>query len=232
MWRGVTESDPFLTGRSMLIAHDGDGIQFLAYPISRRATDRGRSLINWACQVPVSDPGPLAEDASWNRAGRLEDVLPHYADWVWGWLDVPALITGGTEILEYPMVDRDPLQTWGRGRVTLLGDAAHPLYPVGANGASQAILDACVLVHELARTDDPTTGLAGYEDARRDATAAVVLANRQMHQAEHASSGGTPQDRNRSGELAAITDAYRHTTGDIELLNTRGSPTPTGASRG
>lgn len=213
MWRGVTEGEPFLGGRSMIIVQDGSGVQFLAYPISRRALDRGRALINWVCQVPVSEPGPLTEDANWNRPGRSADVLPYYTGWAGNWLDVPGLITGSTEILEYPMVDRDPLPTWGRGRVTLLGDAAHPMYPVGANGASQAIIDARVLAAELTRSHDPITGLRSYENARRGATAGVVLANREMHRAGNAATGRAPQNRTRGGELVAITASYRRVTG-------------------
>lgn len=219
MWRGVTEAESFLTGRSMVISSDERKVQFIAYPISQRVADRGRALINWVCLVPMSEPGPLGEDANWNRIGRAEDVLPHYADWKFGWLDIQGLITGSAEIFEYPMVDRDPLPAWGHGRVTLLGDAAHPVYPTGANGGSQAIIDARVLAYELATADDPVTGLAGYEKARREPTAAVVLANREMDRAGRADA--------RSGSFVAITDKYRHTTGgDVEPLNSRASLTP------
>jgi 2-polyprenyl-6-methoxyphenol hydroxylase-like FAD-dependent oxidoreductase len=107
-----------------------------------------------------------------------------------------------TGVLEYPMVDRDPLPWWGRHNVTLLGDAAHPMYPVGANGGSQAIVDARVLANELHR--NPDTGLSAYENDRRAATADVIAANRKMHQ-----SGAT-----RSAEqLAAVTAKYRDDTG-------------------
>ncbi|KRV49737.1 hypothetical protein AQ490_18720 [Wenjunlia vitaminophila] len=207
MWRGVTEADPFLTGRSMVIVPDGDA-ELVAYPI-------GRGRINWVCQVRVAEPGPLAEDAGWNRAGRLGDVLPHFEHFALGWLDVPGLLSGCPSILEYPMVDRDPLPTWGRGRVTLLGDAAHPMYPVGANGASQAVVDARVLAWELAAAgDDVPAGLARYASVRREATTAVVRANRAMSRA----SGRTAR------ELARITDVYRRNTGsEVAQLNSRAS---------
>ncbi|MBZ4015256.1 flavin-dependent oxidoreductase [Streptomyces purpurogeneiscleroticus] len=208
MWRGVTAAGPFLTGVSAVLVTGGDA-ELIAYPI-------GRGRINWVCQVRVAEPQPLAEEAAWNSAGRLADVLPHYADWTLGVLDVPALLAGGDPLLQYPMVDRDPLPAWGRGRVTLLGDAAHPMYPVGANGASQAVVDARVLAHELARAAGVPDGLARYEDARRDATTAVVRANREMHRA-----GGRTPD-----ELARITDAYRQATGsDVDTLNSRASLT-------
>jgi 2-polyprenyl-6-methoxyphenol hydroxylase-like FAD-dependent oxidoreductase len=212
MWRGVTTAKPFLTGRSMIIARDGRDAELIAYPI-RSADD---VVINWVCLVSVAEPGPLSEEVDWNRAGRLADVLPYYRDWSLGWLDVPGLLAGSAEILEYPMVDREPLPFWGRGRVTLLGDAAHPMYPVGANGASQAIVDARALAYELAASGP--AGLARYEQRRRDATAAVVLANRRMQRA-----GGTELPT----ELARITDTYRNTTGsDVHDLNNRASFTP------
>lgn len=209
MWRGTTEAERFLTGRSMAIVRDGDA-ELVAYPI-------GRGRINWVCQVRVAEPGPLGGDAGWNRAARLADVLPYYEDWRLGWLDVPGLLRNTGEILVYPMVDREPLPSWGSGRVTLLGDAAHPMYPVGANGASQAIVDARVLACELARADNVPAGLARYEAERREATAAVVRANRAMH-----------RDGGRTArELARVTDAYRQATGsDARALNTRASLTP------
>ncbi|MER8156784.1 FAD-dependent monooxygenase [Streptomyces sp. NPDC094472] len=206
MWRGTTRAAPFLTGRSMVIVRDGDA-ELVAYPI-------GGGRVNWVCQVRVSEPGPLTGDAAWNRVGRLADVLPYFDHWRLGWLDVPGLLVNSGEILEYPMVDREPLPWWGSGRVTLLGDAAHPMYPVGANGASQAVVDARVLARELARTDDVPAALARYETERREATAAVVRANRAMNRA----GARTPE------ELARVTDTYRDSTGsDVRTLNARAS---------
>ncbi|MCT9089011.1 flavin-dependent oxidoreductase [Streptomyces sp. ASQP_92] len=206
MWRGVTRAEPFLTDHSMAIVRDGHA-ELVAYPI-------GGDRINWVAQVRMDEPGPLAEDADWNSAGRLADVLPYFEGWSLGRLDVPGLLAGCPEILEYPMVDRAPLPAWGRGRVTLLGDAAHPMYPVGANGASQSVVDARVLAHELSLADDPATGLARYEALRRDATAAVVLANREMSRTDGMSAEG----------FARMTDTYRIATGgDVAALNARAS---------
>ncbi|MGA6154187.1 FAD-dependent monooxygenase [Stenotrophomonas sp. NPDC087984] len=206
MWRGTTRAEPFLSGRSMVIVRDGDA-ELVAYPI-------GGGRVNWVCQVRVSEPRPLTGEAAWNRVGRLADVLPYFDHWRLGWLDVPGLLVNSGEILEYPMVDREPLPWWGSGRVTLLGDAAHPMYPVGANGASQAVVDARVLARELARADDVPTALARYETERREATAAVVRANRAMNRA----GARTPE------ELARVTDTYRDTTGgDVRTLNARAS---------
>ncbi|MFE1929100.1 FAD-dependent monooxygenase [Streptomyces sp. NPDC059474] len=206
MWRGTTPAEPFLSGRSMVIVRDGDA-ELVAYPI-------GGGRVNWVCQVRVSEPGPLTGEAAWNRVGRLADVLPYFDHWRLGWLDMPGLLVNSGEILEYPMVDREPLPWWGSGRVTLLGDAAHPMYPVGANGASQAVVDARVLARELARADDVPTALARYETERREPTAAVVRANRAMNRA----GARTPE------ELARVTDTYRDTTGgDVRTLNARAS---------
>jgi 2-polyprenyl-6-methoxyphenol hydroxylase-like FAD-dependent oxidoreductase len=151
--------------------------KFVVYPIS--APVRGKVLINWVAEVAIAEPGPLTA-ADWSRPGRLEDVLPHFDGWQLPFLDVPALISGSGRILEYPMVDKDPLPWWGTGRVTLLGDAAHPLYPVGSNGGSQAVLDARVLARELAGTADPAAGLAAYEQERRTTTTKLVLAHREL----------------------------------------------------
>ncbi|WP_172381572.1 flavin-dependent oxidoreductase [Streptomyces sp. MNP-20] len=210
MWRGVLETERFVTGRSAVIASDdprpdgSQGPQFLAYPISRPFDDRGRSLLNWVALVTVAEPGPLEPAAAdWNAPARAEDVLPHFEGWRIGGRDVHDLVTGSEVILRYPMVDRDPLPHWGEGRVTLLGDAAHPMYPVGANGATQAIIDAGVLADRLAADDDPRTALASYEAERRAATARIVEASRRMHASPH------------SGESAidAITSAFRTATG-------------------
>nr|BFE87352.1 hypothetical protein GCM10020093_099530 [Planobispora longispora] len=173
MWRGITEGEPFLDGATLVVAGSNRSCKFVAYPVS----PDGRQ-INWVAEVKV-DPGGPVPAADWSREGRLEDVLPHFAGWTFSWLDVPGLIAGAGRILEYPMVDRDPLPSWGRGRVTLLGDAAHPMYPVGSNGGSQAVLDARALARSLAASG-PVEGLAAYERERRTATTPLVLANREM----------------------------------------------------
>jgi 2-polyprenyl-6-methoxyphenol hydroxylase-like FAD-dependent oxidoreductase len=227
------EGAPFLTGRTVAVAGANAALKFVAYPVSRQAELHGRALVNWVAEVKV--PGGSATAADWNRRGRLEDVLPWFADWKFGWLDVPALIAGAPRILEYPMVDRDPLPSWGAGRVTLLGDAAHPMYPIGANGGSQAILDARVLAWSLARAADPADGLAAYEAARRETVNAIVLANRDMpaDRLLHLVSVRAPDGFSRiedvlsDVELAAFDRAYRSTTlPDVAALNSRPSLTP------
>ena len=132
-------------------------------------------LINWTVQV--AQPGYDRND--WNKPGRLEDFLPMFARWSFDWLDVPELLRRSDVIFEYPMVDRDPIDRWTYGRVTLLGDAAHPMYPRGSNGAAQAILDARALADRLAAEDDPVAALQAYEAARSEPTARVVRTNRE-----------------------------------------------------
>src|SRR5262249_29550520 len=163
--------------------------------------------VNWVAMVRVAEHGPLPGTASWNTPGRADEVLDHLGHWDLGWLDVPALISGSPEILEYPMVDKEPLACWGAGRVTLLGDAAHPMYPVGPNGGTQAILDAQALAVGLAH--DSPVGLADYEHARRAATTQIITANRQMHDA------GDPRC---ATVIAAITATYRTATGADDVL--------------
>ncbi|MFD0547880.1 FAD-dependent monooxygenase [Streptomyces rectiviolaceus] len=209
MWRGVTESAPFLTGRSAIIANDEHNVQLVVYPVSAR-----RPLVNWVCLAPEAAPGPLVENVGWNREGSADDVLRHLAGWDFAPLgvDIHELVTSTPAIFEYPMVDRDPLPGWGRGRVTLLGDAAHPVYPTGANGASQAVVDARVLAKELAAGGDTAAALARYEAARIGPTGDVLRANREMDRSMRKREGRDP--------VAAITDKYRQTTGgDVATVN-------------
>jgi 5-methylphenazine-1-carboxylate 1-monooxygenase len=237
MWRGVVEGAPFLTGRTVAVAGTNAALKFVAYPISRQAERRGHALLNWVAEVTL--PAGRPDGADWNRTGRVEDVLPWFADWKFGWLDVPALITGAPRILEYPMVDRDPLPSWGAGRVTLLGDAAHPMYPIGANGGSQAVLDARILAWSLARalstSGTPAEGLAAYEAARLQTVNAIVLACRDMPADRLLQTVSTRapdgfsriEDVLSAAELAAFDQAYRATTlPDVAALNARPSLTP------
>jgi 5-methylphenazine-1-carboxylate 1-monooxygenase len=199
LWSGVTmfrgaAAGEFLDGRTMVIVKDPQGVDLVTYPI-------GSGLINWVVMRPQADPGPLPGDAKWNKPGDRSIVVKHLNRWDLGFLDAVDLVRRTEPVFEYPMVDRDALPWWGRGRVTLLGDAAHPMYPVGANGGSQAIVDARVLADELAHDFDG--GLRSYEDIRLTETADVVEANREMHVA------GATQ---RPEDLARVTGKYRHDT--------------------
>ena len=175
LWRATTDAAPYLDARTMcMCGHERQ--KFVCYPIAPAGTD-GRATINWIAErrYPV-DRAWRRED--WNRAGDLEEFLPAFADWRFPWLDVPALIRGAASVYEYPMVDREPLARWTFGRMTLLGDAAHPMYPIGSNGASQAILDARALAASVMRLGPTPEALATYEADRRPKTSAIVLANR------------------------------------------------------
>ncbi|GAA0325495.1 flavin-dependent oxidoreductase [Actinoallomurus spadix] len=237
VWRGVTEVDEFLTGDTMLVMGSHNVGRMVLYPISRTAAERGRCLVNWVAEFRVSSD-PQGEDASanWTREGRLEDVLPYYADWRHDGFDVPELLANSQSILDYPMVDRDPLPFWGRGRVTLAGDAAHPMYPVGSNGGSQAILDARVLARELASSaTDPQAGLRSYEEIRRPEANAVAMACRNMPLdrmldliAERAPEGfARIEDVLDAEEVASVRGIWKQTTDlDAEALNKRESWDP------
>jgi 2-polyprenyl-6-methoxyphenol hydroxylase-like FAD-dependent oxidoreductase len=173
MWRGVTRRPPYLTGRS--IARIGARHSTLIiYPIRDNVDDAGNQLVNWVAEIERD----VAVPVDWNKPGRLEDFYPTYQDWAFDWLDVPTMIRNADAIFSYPMVDRDPVARWSFGRVTLLGDAAHPMYPQGGNGGAQAIIDAATLARLLVSEPDPTAALTAYEAARLPATSRIVLQNR------------------------------------------------------
>ncbi len=177
MWRGAAEWPQFLDGESMIIAGGMSG-KFVLYPIGRGAAAATR-LTNWVVNVKIGDatkPPPGKE--SWSRRARLEDVLPLARRFDIPDFDIVGLVKATPAIYEYPMCDRDPLPRWTHGRATLLGDAAHPMYPVGSNGASQAILDARALADCLAVAEHPRAALARYEAERRPKTAEIQALNR------------------------------------------------------
>ena len=176
MWRGATEFPQYLDGRTMFIG-GGMGAKFVLYPIAD--ANEGTKLTNWVVNVKVADgaTSPPPKD-SWSRKGRLDDVLPYGLRFRVPGVDIEALIRKSDAYYEYPMCDRDPLPRWTHGRVTLLGDAAHPMYPVGSNGASQAILDARVLSDWLVKAEHYGHALYQYDWNRRRATAKIVRANR------------------------------------------------------
>ena len=178
MWRGTTVGKPFLTGASVVKA-GWTRQKFIVYPISKQHADRGEALINWIADLHYDDTNLMARE-DWNRPGKVEDFLPQFESWKFPWLDVPAVIRNAQSIFEFPMVDRDPVAQWSFGRVSLLGDAAHPMYPISSNGASQAIIDAQALAASLAAIPDPVAALKDYQDKRIPVTAQIVAMNRQM----------------------------------------------------
>lgn len=223
LWRAVTEADPYLDGRSMFMAGHQDQ-KFVCYPISEPLRQQGRSLINWIAELSVPDAELSATD--WNRQVDKSVFADRFASWRWDWIDIPAIIDGAQAIYEFPLVDRDPLPRWTRGRLTLLGDAAHPMYPIGSNGSAQAILDARCLSDWLAQAEKgsvrtPEIALLEYEAERLPRTAGIVLRNRlngpeqvmQMAQ-ERAPQGFTDiNDVIAQEELAAVSLRYKQLAG-------------------
>lgn len=174
MWRGTTVAPPFLTGASMVRAgwlRDG---KLVIYPIKDNVDGQGNQLVNWVAELEA----PYTGGRDWGKQGDPADFMPAFEDWHFDWLDVPELLRGAESVLVYPMVDQDPLPQWTFGRVTLLGDAAHPMVPRGSNGAGQAILDAHALRVALESTNTQEEALLAYEADRLPKTSAVVLTNR------------------------------------------------------
>ena len=176
LWRGITTADAFLSGRTMIMAGH-EILKFVCYPISKVADANGKFNINWIAERHMP-PTYQWRREDYNRTAKPEEFLPWFKDWKFDWLDVPGLIENCPHAYEYPLVDRDPIPRWTFGRVTLMGDAAHPMYPIGSNGASQAILDARVLTREILAHGATNAALVAYEAERRPATADLVMLNR------------------------------------------------------
>ena len=176
-WRGVTRHRPILSGKSYIRVGSIDTGKMVIYPIVDKQGDAGEQLINWVAEIQRGN----AAMNDWNQQGDLKDFVDIFKDWRFPWLDVPALIADAEQILEYPMVDKDPVPQWTFGRVTLLGDAAHPMYPRGSNGSAQALIDGRTLAEQLAvHTGDARAALLAYEKLRLAPTAKIVLTNRSV----------------------------------------------------
>jgi 2-polyprenyl-6-methoxyphenol hydroxylase-like FAD-dependent oxidoreductase len=218
MWRGVTRRPPFLSGASMVRAGWLATGKMVIYPIRNDIAGAGTQLVNWVAEIET----PRHQQRDWNRRGKIEDFLPAFADWHFDWLDVPALIRSADAILEFPMVDQDPLPRWSFGRVTLLGDAAHPMVPRGSNGAGQAILDARALTDCLAENADHAAALRDYEARRLAITTRIVLTNREQPpdailREVYLRTGDKPftaiDDIISRAELSAMSDGYKRISG-------------------
>jgi len=224
MWRGATWWTPFLTGESFVRAGWLESGKMIIYPIRNQRDAQGRQLISWVGEFYT----PEYKRRDWNRAGKLEDFIHVFENWKFDWLDVPGMMRSAESILEYPMVDQEPLPRWSHGRITLLGDAAHPMVPRGSNGAGQAILDARVLAECLRNQGDPVAALKQYESQRLEATASVVRINRKnppdaILREVYLRTGDQPfKDINEvisREELAALTHGYARVAGyDKESL--------------
>lgn len=229
LWRAAVEANSFLDGHTMAIAgHFHQRI--VVYPIGRTAG--GKLLTNWICQMTVGDQAPRED---WNRRVEKENVLAAFGGWRFSWLDLPALIEQSSDIYEFPLVDRDPVSAWTFGHVTLLGDAAHPMQPIGGQAGSQAILDARALTRALIETDDPAAALARYDADRRPAMNDIILRNRNlgpeaaMQLAEERAPNGFArvEDVISLDELDVIAKSFAAAAGlDVETVNHRPSYLP------
>lgn len=227
LWRAAAEAEPFLDGQTMAIAgHFHQRI--IVYPIASRPG--GKLLVNWICQKTVADRMPPRED--WNRRVAKEEVLAAFDRWKFPWLDLPVLIDQSSDIYEFPLVDRDPVAAWSFGRVTLLGDAAHPMQPVGGQAGSQAILDARALTRALVESNDTVAALERYDHERRPAMNDIVLRNRNlgpeiaMQLAEERAPNGfaSIDDVISRLELEAFALSFSKAAGlDVETVNQRPS---------
>ncbi len=234
MWRGVSVWPSFLSGASMVRAGWLAGGKLVIYPIREHMDGQGKQLVNWVAEIET----PQRSRRDWDQRGQLEDFLPSFSDWHFDWLDVPEMLKATEMVLKYPMVDHDPLPRWSHGRLSLLGDAAHPMVPRGSNGAGQCILDAHALAECLAADrSDPVAALAAYDDVRREATAAVVLMNRSsppdaILREVYERTRDRPFDRLEdvitSAELEGITESYKQVSGSA--LSTLGVVTTTATS--
>jgi len=229
LWRAATEAAPYLGGDAMAIAGHFHQ-RLITYPIARSDTDPGKMLINWIWQMTVE--GDLAEREDWNRRVGREKFWEHVKDWRFDWLDVPGLITDTEDIFEFPLVDRDPIPRWSFGRVTLIGDAAHPMQPTGSQAGSQAIIDARVLTQALMTMADPAEALAHYESVRRPAMNEIILRNRQfgpeaaMQIVEERAPNGFAriEDVISDDEMRHISQSFQATAGlDANTVNNRPS---------
>jgi 5-methylphenazine-1-carboxylate 1-monooxygenase len=215
-WRGVTRRPPILDGQTYLRVGALKTGKIVIYPIANY--DDGTQLINWVAELERD--GSSAND--WNKGGRKADVLPIFEHFRFDWLDVAALIEAAETVLEYPMVDKDPIDRWTFGRVTMAGDAAHPMYPRGSNGSAQAFIDARTLADMLAQSSDPLAALTAFETTRAPATAAIVLTNRSsppdiINIKVEELVGDRPfdnlDDYISQAELRALSDRYKQVAG-------------------
>jgi 2-polyprenyl-6-methoxyphenol hydroxylase-like FAD-dependent oxidoreductase len=224
-WRGITRRRPILTGRSYMRVGSIETGKMVIYPIIDNVDGEGNQLINWMAECRM----PNTPKNDWNKPGRLEDFIHIYEDWRFDWLDVAALIHNAEQILEYPMVDKDPVAQWTFGRVTFIGDAAHPMYPRGSNGAAQGAIDGRTLAECIARTPDKLpAALKAYEAIRLAPTAKVVRVNREFPpdfiiiKVDELSGGkpfGNIDDLISQDELRRMSDDYKRIAGfSLEAL--------------
>jgi len=235
LWRAAIDAEPFLGGATMAIAgHFHQRV--VIYPIGPAANAPGMLLTNWIAQMTVADDAPPPRE-DWNRKVAKERFFDSFRAWKFPWLDMPALIAATPEIFEFPLVDRDPVPRWSFGRVTLIGDAAHPMQPTGSQAGSQAIVDARLLTAQLQSERDPVAALARYDAMRRPAMNEVTLRNRNfgpeaaMQLAEERAPHGFQniEEVISRAELEKISRSFSQAAGlDPKALNERPTYVPAG----
>jgi len=227
LYRGTARMKPFLSGATMAMI--GSLRQkMVVYPISNEVDAAGHQLVNWVANLHEGDGAQLTV-RDWNRQVGKEKLLNLYKTWRFDWIDIPDMIEKTSSgIFEFPMSDRNPLDRWSFGHVTLLGDAAHPMYPIGSNGASQAILDADALVRALQAETNTVKALEQYDAERVPATTKVVLQNRQkgpdfiMDMMEDLFPDGFSEGQIPHEDLAQVMNHYKEIAGfDIDTLNAK-----------
>ncbi len=224
LYRGTTWMKPFLSGSSMVMIGSLKQ-KMVAYPIDPNLDQNGNQLINWVANLKETDTEKITE-RDWNRQADKARLVEIYKNWNFDWLDVPTMIQGSPAVYEFPMSDRNPLDHWTFGRVTLLGDAAHPMYPIGSNGASQAILDADCLTEMLINEPNPLIALQKYDAERVPAAAKVVMQNRAkgpdqiMDMMEERFPEGFSESEIPHDELETVMNHYKIIAGfDVQSLN-------------
>ncbi|HEX3536631.1 MAG TPA: flavin-dependent oxidoreductase [Stellaceae bacterium] len=225
-WRGVTRRAPILTGRTYMRVGSIRTGKIVIYPIIDDIDGDGRQLINWTTEIETG--GERQND--WNRPGQLEDFIHIYDGWRFDWLDVGDMIRQAEAVFEYPMVDKDPIERWSFNRVTLAGDAAHPMYPRGSGGSAQGLIDARTLADFLAQEPNPVAALRGYEAARSGPAANVVRTNRSQPpdfiniRVEELTGDRPFDDLDKyisQDELRALSDQYKRVAGySIDQIGT------------
>lgn len=231
VYRAAVKSRQFLDGRTMVIIGD-KRLRLVAYPISSQLLDRadGSSMVNWIGVLPIEENEAPGED--WENLSEQQKLKPRYRNWKFDWLDVPELLDAAGDIFEFPVYDRDPLDQWTFERVTLLGDAAHPLIPVSSSGAVQAIIDGRALAYALATHENPEEGLQAYESDRLETANATVRASRangpdkvlEIVKARCPEGTDNIHDYVPQAELQSVIDEFKEKTGfGIETLNSRRS---------
>ncbi|PHM44645.1 flavin dependent hydroxylase PhzS [Xenorhabdus mauleonii] len=204
LWRGITPMPKLLDGRTMIHANNNENkVRLIAYPVSKAHDLRGESLINWVLLVPISLDKPF--DVIANRSQATDYLLDLIKEWHFDWLNLRTLITESKALMRTEMVDRNPLDKWSHNQSVLIGDAAHPMFPIGANGATQSIIDAEVLASAIKETSDFRSAIEKYEQKRIPAVSKIVMVNREMNLRELAN-----QTLSQQARIQAIADTTSH----------------------